>query len=420
MLSGDIRYLDAIVEKAKEISEFYGFSPIQTPHLEYADLFLRPLGETSDIVEKQMYTFKSRSGDMLALRPEGTASVMRAYQQNGMSSLPQPVKLYYHGSFFRYENPQKGRFREFRQFGIEVLGEADPIIDALVIKIFYLILFELGFKNTLVHINSLGDKECRPAYKKELSSYYKKKFNYLCKDCKRRFKENPFRMLDCKELECVELRSQAPQMIEHVCEACKEHFKNVLEFLDEGQIPYILDNYLVRGFDYYGRTVFEIFLEEEKKEKSDEQAPSIALAGGGRYDELMAILGGKILPAAGAAFGLERIIYEMKRLNLPLALKSEPRVFLIQIGPAAKKKSFTLIEELRNEGIPVAESLSRDNFRAQLKIAAKVGAQFSLILGQKEAMDGSIILRDMDEGTQEIIMQNTLIEKLKSRLKTKK
>src|SRR3989344_5456151 len=263
MLYGDIRYMEKFLDKARAVAEFYGFLPIEIPHLEHTELFSRPLGETSEVVEKQMYSFRTRGGDSLTLRPEGTASVMRAYQENGMSSWPQPVKLYYHGSFFRHENPQRGRFREFRQFGIEVLGEPDAIIDALVIKIFYLILTELGFKNILVHINSIGDKECRPTYKKELANYYKKKFNYLCKDCKIRFKDNPLRMLDCKEPSCIELRTRAPQMIEHLCDPCKAHLTSVLEFLDEGQIGYVLDNYLVRGFDYYGRTVFEIFLEEE-------------------------------------------------------------------------------------------------------------------------------------------------------------
>ena len=247
LLPDELKCMDKIVEKAREIAEFYGFLPIKTPHLEHLELFSRPLGETSDVVEKQMYTLRTRGGDQLALRPEGTAPIMRAYHQNGMQSLPQPVKLYYEGAFFRHENPQRGRFREFRQFGLEILGDGDAVLDAEVIKIFYLILAELGFKNILVHINSIGDKNCRPNYKKELGNYYKKKFNYLCKDCKRRFKDNPLRMLDCKEESCVELKAQAPQMIGHLCEGCKTHFTNVLEFLDEGEIPYLLDNYLVRS-----------------------------------------------------------------------------------------------------------------------------------------------------------------------------
>ena len=429
----DIRYIEKIAEKAESLAEFYGFLPIETPHLEFADLFLRPLGETSEVVEKQMYTLRTKGGDYLALRPEGTAPIMRAYHENGMSSWPHPVKLYYKGSFFRHENPQKGRYREFRQFGLEALGESDSVIDAIIIKVLFLTLKELGFTNTIVHINSLGDKECRPIYKKELINYYKKKFNYLCKDCKRRLKENPLRLLDCKEAGCVELRPQAPKMIDHLCETCKNHFKGVLEFLDEGQIPYFLNHYLARGFDYYGRTVFEIFLEtpadeeanekksDEKQNKGDEGAEkpltAIALGGGGRYDELMTILGGKTLPAVGGALGLERIVHEMKRLNLPPKKITSPKVFLIQIGPAAKKRSFRLMEELRAAGIPVGESLTRDNLKTQLNIAAKIDAKIALIIGQKEAMEGSAIMRNMHEGTQEIVQQNKLLEKIKSELK---
>ena len=420
MLYGDIGYLERVLSIAKDIAGFYGFLPIKTPHLEHAELFLRPLGETSDTVEKEMYTLRTKGGDFLALRPEGTAQMVRAYFENGMQSWPQPVKLYYEGAFFRHEKPQKGRFREFRQFGAEVLGGDDAVLDALVIKVAYLILRELGFKGAIININSIGDKNCRPAYKKELTNYYKKKFNYLCKDCKRRLKDNPLRLLDCKESSCIELKREAPQMIEHLCETCKTHFTQVLEFLDEGQIPYLLDNYLVRGFDYYGRTVFEIFLEENKEGKENQEPHGkIALAGGGRYDELASILGAKTLPAVGFSCGMERIIHEMKRLELPPEKLPETKVFLIHIGPAAKKRSFTLMEEFRAEGVGAGESISKDNLKTQLNIAAKIGAKFALILGQKEAMDGTILIRDMTEGTQESILQSKLMEKIKARLKKK-
>ena len=433
MLHEDIRYLEKILEAAKKISEFYGFLPIATPHLEYAELFLRPLGESSDVVEKEMYSFRTRGGDFLALRPEGTAPAVRAYFENGMVSWPQPVKLYYHGSLFRHEKPQRGRFREHRQFGLEILGGDDAVLDALVIKILYLTLREIGFKNIIIRLNSIGDKVCRPSYKKELTNYYRKKFNYLCKDCKRRLKDNPLRLLDCKEPSCLEIKAQAPQMIDHLCDACKAHFKSVLEFLDEGQIPYLLDNYLVRGFDYYGRTVFEIFLEEEEKEKKIEQPDenntesvreenvphALALGGGGRYDELAAILGAKSLPAIGGGLGVERVIHEMKRLGIPPQSHQQVKVFLIHIGPAAKKRGFNLMEELRIAGIPAGESISRDNLKAQLNIAAKIGAKLALILGQKEAMDGTILIRDMEEGVQESALQSKLVEKIKARISVK-
>ncbi len=424
LLPEDFKIYEKILEKSKEISEFYGFMPIATPHLEHSELFLRPLGETSDVVEKEMYTLRTKGGDSLTLRPEGTAPIMRAYMENGMVSWPHPVKLYYDGSFFRHENPQKGRFREFRQFGIEVLGADDPIVDATVIKIPYLILSELGFSqkgrksNLLVHINSVGDKNCRPIYRKELLNFYKKKFNYLCKDCKRRFKENPLRLLDCKEEECIEIKLKAPQMVNYLCEECKEHFKLTLEFLDEGKIPYNLDNYLVRGFDYYSRVVFEIVLLAENSENENSK-PSTALAGGGRYDELMMLLGGKAFPAVGCAFGIERILHEMKKADMRIKEKKQD-AFLIQIGPAAKKRSFVLIEELRKAGISVAESFSKDNFRAQLKIAAKIGSRAAIILGQKEAMDGTAILKDMEEETQDMVTQEKLVEKIKKLLKSAK
>lgn len=431
MLHGDIRYLERILETAREIAEFYGFLPIQTPHLEEARLFSRPLGETSEVVEKEMYTLRTKGGDFLALRPEGTAPIVRAYFENGMVSWPQPVKLYYDGSFFRHEKPQRGRFREFRQFGAEALGSNDAVLDALIVKMAYLILREIGFKNVIVNINSIGDKDCRPAYKKELTNYYRKKFNYLCQDCKRRLKDNPMRMLDCKESGCAEIKAQAPQMIEHLCEECKVHFQSVLEFLDEGKIPYLLDNYLVRGFDYYGRTVFEVFLEDDlpaarppasqelRRDEPGGQGASVALAGGGRYDDLAAILGAKPLLAVGFGMGMERLIHEMKRFEIKPQAHPQAKVFLIHIGPAAKKRAFTLMEELRASGIFAGESISRDNLKTQLNIAAKIGAKFALILGQKEAMDGTIMIRDMDEGLQETVLQSRLAEKIKAKLKKK-
>ena len=434
LLPADLQYMEKVVEKGKEISEFYGFLPIKTPHLEHIELFSRPLGEASDVVEKQMYTLRTRGGDLLALRPEGTAPAMRAYYQNGMQSLPQPVKLYYEGAFFRHENPQRGRFREFRQFGLEILGDGDAVLDAEIIKILYLTFTELKLKNTLIRINSIGDKNCRPNYKKELGNYYKKKFNYLCKDCKRRLKENPLRMLDCKEESCIELKAQAPQMIGHLCEGCKTHFTSVLEFLDEGKIPYLLDNYLVRGFDYYSRTVFEIFTDEENQKngekdnakdsenenKVDAEKKSnqqIALGGGGRYDDLSQILGGRQLPAVGGSLGLERIAHELKKRGPEEDAKRRPSAFLIHIGPAAKKRAFTLMEDLRDVGIKTGESISRDNLKTQLNIAAKIGARLALILGQKEAMDGTILVRDMDTGIQESVLQSKLPEKIKALVK---
>src|SRR3989344_3858628 len=296
VLPEDTYYIERVIKETRRTAEFYGFMPVITPHLEKTELFLGPLWETSDVVQKQMYTLRTRGGDRLALRPEGTAPLIRAYFEDGMQSWPQPVKLFYSGSFFRHETPQQGRFREFRQAGVEVMGDEDAIGDALVIRVLFSSLQAVGLRELVVNINSIGDKLCRPAFRKELLAYYKKRFNELCKDCKRRFKENPLRILDCKEESCVALKKDAPQMFDHLCEFCKKHFSEVLEFLDEIQIPYLLDSHLVRGFDYYGRTVFEIY--SEKKEGEEDQ---IALGGGGRYDDLAELLGAKRTPSVGGA-----------------------------------------------------------------------------------------------------------------------
>ena len=427
ILPADIAYYNAIVARARDIADYFGFLEIKTPHVEHVELFLRPLGETSDVVQKEMYTFRTKGGDMLALRPEGTAPMMRSYVEHGMASWPQPVKLFYEGAFFRHESPQRGRFREFYQFGFEILGDTDAISDATIIKMCYLLLSELGFKDVAVHINSIGDRECRPVHRRELTAYYRKKFNYLCKDCKWRLKENPLRLLDCKQESCVELRAQAPQMLEYLCDDCKTHFKGVLEFLDEADIPYILDHYLVRGFDYYGRTVFEMFVAELARNISSHAADQnasiaapVSVAGGGRYDNLMALLGQRPLPAVGSGIGIDRLMIEMKRVGMEPKTPPSAKVFLIQIGLMAKKRSFVLMDELRKAGIRANASLSRDNLKTQLNIAAKVGASFALIIGQKEAMENTVIVRDMNEGIQETIAESRLIEKLKMKLKTKK
>lgn len=439
ILPQDAAYWDYVRCVTEDIASFYGFSRIETPHIEKTDLFLHSLGETTDVIEKQMYSFRTRGGDHLTLRPEGTAPVVRAYIQHGMSSLPQPVKFYYSGSFFRHENPQRGRYRELHQFGLEVLGEEDVVVDALIIRMLYTILVELGFQNIAVQVNSMGDEESRSLYRKELIIFYKKHFNSLCKDCKRRLRENPLRLLDCKEPGCVELREEAPQIIKSLSETSKRRFKELLEFLDEGSISYFINPHLMRGFDYYTDAVFEIFVncedgssvpevlqedtEEEKQEekKEEEKKPlPIAVAGGGRYDGLVKVLGGKPTPAAGAAIGLDRIVLEMKAQNLRLPSALHPRLFLVQLGPAARKKAFVLLEEFRKVGIPVAESMGKNSIKSQLRIASKIEALYALILGQKEALDGTVIIRELETGIQETVYMKDIAEVVKAKLKGKK
>ncbi len=413
-----------VFDKAEEIASFYGFLPMQTPHLERSDLFTRTVGESTDIVEKQMFALKSRGSEQLVLRPEETAPLMRAYLEHGLHIRPQPVMLFAKGSFFRYEQPQKGRFREFHQVDLEAIGDEDAVIDALVIKTFMVLLEELGLKSTTVFINTIGDPECRSAYRKELVAYYRKKINYLCKDCRRRLKTNPLRLLDCKELGCLELKRSAPQMIDYLCPACKKHFKEVLEYLDANNAAYIIDHYLVRGLDYYSRTVFEIFFSEipsEQEEKTEvaevkEQElkdASFSLLGGGRYDYLADTLAGRHIPAVGAAMGVERIVSLIKEKNL-FAKKEKPaKVALIQIGAVAKSRAISLIEEFRKAKIPLLHSVSKENLKNQLTLANKMNIIYALILGHKEALDNTIMVRDMNSGAQELISQAKLIDYIK-------
>ncbi len=416
-------------EKAEEIANYYGFQPIQTPHIEKIDLFTSALGETTDIVEKQMYTIKTRGGDRLVLRPEGTAPVMRAYLKHGMQNRPQPVMLWYKGSFFRHENPQFGRLREFQSFGLEILGESNGIADATVIRVATTILEELGLKNYIVRINSIGDKECRGPYRKELANYYRRKINNLCKDCRRRLKENPFRLLDCKEEECKTLKKSAPQMINFLCPDCKTHFREVLEILDALNIPYTLDHYLVRGLDYYTHTVFEIFLDSPQKAETNEkkeepsEAPSpfknLALAGGGRYDYLSKILSNKNVPGVGMAMGAERIIAILAEKNLLKSRPKKPKIFFIQIGSLAKQKSLLLMEIFRKANLAVAQSVTKDSLKSQLKISTRLEVPFIMMIGQKEALEETIIIRDMNLGNQDIVPFSKAADFVKRKLKEK-
>lgn len=411
ILPEDQLYFQKIYKTSEGIAKFYGFEKIETPIIEEAELFSKGIGIATDIVEKQMFTFRTKGGDFLALRPEGTTSIARAYIEHGMHNLPQPVKLWYFGPFFRYERPQAGRFRQFWQFGLEVFGEQSPVIDVQIIQIFYNILKELKFKNLIIEVNSIGDSQCRPYYKKLLASYFKSREMALCSDCRRRLRENPLRILDCKEEKCQPIKAAAPQMIDHLCEECHKHFKAVLEFLDEIELPYRLNPYLVRGLDYYTKTVFEIY------EDSSEGEVQGALPAGGRYDTLVKLLGEKDTPACGGACGIERLINLMKTKKIRFPQSPLPKVFLAQLGDLAKKKSLRLMEDFREERIQVIEFLSRDSLRAQLGKANKVGVKYTLILGQKEALEGTIIIRDMETGRQEIVRLDKAVREIKRRLK---
>ncbi len=418
ILPEEEKYFYKIAEAARKIADFYGFGKIETPLLEPAALFERSVGDNTDIVQKEMYTLKTRGGDVLALRPEGTAPIVRAYIENGMYNLPQPIKLWYFGPFFRHERPQAGRYRQFWQLGFEVLGEKGSVIDAQIIQICFNLLKELKIKNTIIEINSIGDKECRPSYKKVLSNYLRKRQNSLCSDCKKRKKDNVLRVLDCKEDKCQPIKTDAPQMLDYLCPDCKKHFKEVLEFLDEMDLPYSLNPSLVRGLDYYTKTVFEIFTTNNNQDNNqdDLSTKKLALGGGGRYDDLVGLLGKRDVPACGISLGVDRII-ELMKIQEQTEEEVEVQVFLAQIGDLAKKKSLKILEDFRKSKIKIVESFGRDSLRAQLNRANKLQAKYVLIFGQKEALENQIIIRDMKTGRQSLIKLENLIKEIKKRLK---
>ncbi|MFA5249020.1 MAG: histidine--tRNA ligase [Candidatus Paceibacterota bacterium] len=436
ILPQDQFFYQKIYNAAQKVLDFYGFEKIDTPILEQADLFSRGVGETTEMINKQMYSLRTKSKELLALRPEGTVPIMRAYLQQGMQNWTQPIKLWYFGPFFRYEKTQAGHYREFRQFGVEFIGESSPIADAQMILILSAILDELGFKNLSFKVNCIGDANCRPAYKKALLGFLKNKKNEICSDCQQNVKINPLRILDCKNEKCRQALAESPQIINYLCPECHHHFKEVLEILDEMKISYTLDPYLVRGLDYYTNTVFEVDVVPEKKaepEKKEEaaagegqqpvQAPEPekqeeisagSLAGGGRYDKLAKSLGGPDVPACGWGVGVERLIGLMKNRKVR-SVEQPPQVFLAQIGILAKRKTLRLLEDFRKEKIRAAESLGRDSLKNQLARAEKLGAKYALILGQKEALDGEIIIRDMANGQQVTVSQEDIIKEIKKR-----
>ncbi len=411
ILPEDAKYWAYVLKKAEGLLSDYGFERIETPILESTELFLRSVGEATDIVEKEMFSLKTRGGDELTLRPEGTAAVARAYIEHGMQVRPHPVKLVYSGPMFRHDQPQAGRYRQFHQLGIETLGDGSEAIDAELLFLGYKILSGIGLGNVTVHINSIGDQSCRPAYLKALRDFYRSRAKKVCAQCRARMKENILRVLDCKEESCREIIKEAPQMMDYLDADCSAHFKHVLEFLDEAGIPYFLNPYLVRGLDYYTRTVFEFVPDDASGQQG-------TLLAGGRYDKLVEYLGGPKTPAAGWAMGLERVILALKEKGVAVPeVGPKPKVFLVQLGEVAKRKSLLLFEDIRKAGIDVKSSLGRDSIKAQLRIANRWGVKYALIFGQKEALDNTVILREMEAGIQETVPLEKVVDELKKRLK---
>ena len=410
ILPEDQKYWEKVYSIIVQVLFSYGFRRIDVPIFEDARLYLRGTGGSTDIVQKQMYVFKAKSGELYALRPEFTPGIVRAYIEHGMKNLPQPVKLYTTGPLFRHDKPQAGRYRQFHQLDWEIIGDEGAVSDVQVIQVFISILKKLNLKRYTLYINSIGCPICVPKYKKALINYYRQRLNSVCSDCSRRFKENPLRLLDCKNNKCANLISKAPQMLDFLCEDCHKHFKEVLEFLDDLEVPYQLSPQLVRGIDYYTRTVFE-FYEEAKTDSSQG-----AIMGGGRYDNLVEMFKGKPTPAVGAAAGIERIINILRKQDVKVTEKEKPKVFLIQLGDMGKKKCLRLFEEFQVKGIKVSEAFSKPSIKSQLKVADKEGAEWVLIMGQREALEDTIIIKDMKTGAQETIPLERVINEIKKRL----
>lgn len=394
----------------------FGFGRIETPLFEDIGVFSRAIGEVTDIVQKEMFRVSRQTADdkeekgQYVLRPEGTAAVIRAYFEHGMHTWPQPVKLWYLGPMFRAERPQRGRYRQFWQAGFEIIGDDDPTTDAVLIYLFWQMLGDLQIRERLVvDINSMGCTSCRPKYKKTLLAYYQPAVQQLCSTCQRRLEVNPLRLLDCKEEICEGLKKNAPQLLDSLCTPCREHFRIVLESLDELGIVYNLTPTLVRGFDYYTRTTFEV------RDKDDTRRQN-ALGGGGRYDGLVEQFGGKPTPALGFALGLERVLERIEDQRVAIPPLPAGDVFVIQLGERAKKACFNLVATLGDEGLSALCQPGKDSLKTQLRLADKAGVRFTLIIGQREAIDGTAILRNMVEATQETIVQDEIVTVLKARL----
>jgi histidyl-tRNA synthetase len=398
---------DHLIGVFRSVVEAAGYGHIETPILEDTSLFVRGVGTETDIVSKEMYSLTDRSENNITLRPEATAGIVRAFIEHGMGSLPQPVKLYTYGPFFRYDRPQAGRQRQFNQLGVEAFGEAAPSIDAQVIILAERYFRRLNLGGITLQLNSIGDEACRPAYRKALVEYLTQNEAELAEIDRERIKTNPLRVLDSKEAKTKAVLADVPQTLNYLCADCQAHFAGVLEYLDALGVTYELNPLLVRGLDYYNRTVFEFYGQREGAQAS--------LGGGGRYDQLVEVLGGTPTPAVGFGLGLERLLLEVETAGaLPVADASK-RVYVASIGDPARLASFKLIEELLNAGVATTGSVDRDSIGGQLGRASKLGVPYAIIVGQKELQDGTVLLRDMTTSAQETMPLKSIVRDLQRR-----
>lgn len=385
-------YMEGVI---RDVCARYGYKEIRTPIIEATELFQRGIGDTTDVVTKEMYTFTDRGNRSVTLRPENTASAVRAYLEHKMYGDQQVHKMFYIGSMFRYDRPQAGRYREFHQFGLEVLGASSPLADAEVIAMACEIFHRLGLKDLDLHLNSIGDKNCRPAYRQKLIEFFEGKKDQLCDDCRERLYKNPLRILDCKEEGCKKASIGAPEITYYLCDDCHKKFEAVKHYLDGLGISYTVDPRLVRGLDYYTNTAFEI------------QYPPLgaqsAVCGGGRYDGLVEEIGGPSTPGIGFAIGLERLLLALEMQNLIPAPKAQKRVYIAALGEDAVAEGFKIQEELRGLGVLTDMDLQGRSLKGQMKQAGKLDSQFTVIIGSNELEKGAAAVKNMADGTQKDI-----------------
>ena len=400
---GDWNYVKGEI---RELCRRFGYSEIRTPIFEHTELFQRGIGEGTDVVDKEMYTFTDRGERSITLRPENTASAVRAYLHNKLYAQSNLVKLFYIGSMFRYDRPQAGRMREFHQFGVEALGEANPAVDAEVILLAMNLLEGLGLKDLELSINSVGCPKCRSKYRTMLQDFFRDKLEDLCEDCRSRFERSPLRILDCKKDSDKPYMADAPKITDCLCEECAEHFAKLKELLTSAGISFTHDPRLVRGLDYYTKTAFEI--------KYPPLGAQSAVAGGGRYDGLIEEMGGNPTPAVGFATGLERLLLALESQNLLPEKNRSVDAYVVALGETAQAEGFKLLNSLRQQGLSAAMDFAGRSMKAQMKQANKLGAKYSVILGEDEIAEGVVMLRSMEDSSQAKVPMNQVAEKIKA------
>ena len=397
------QYLEGLI---RELFANYNYKEIRTPIFEHTELFLRSVGETSDIVSKEMYSFEDKGLRHITLRPEGTAGTVRAFVENKLFSQSLPVKLYYIGPMFRYDQPQAGRYRQFHQFGAEVLGSAEPIVDAEIISFAVDLFSKLGLESLSVLINTVGCDQCRPKYQEALKEYFGQYKDQLCPTCLERLEKNPLRVLDCKEEGCKRVAAGAPTTLDYACDDCKDHFEKVCAYLKAVGVDYQVDTTLVRGLDYYTQTAFEVIMNKVGSQQN-------AICGGGRYNKLVSQVGGDDIPGMGFAAGMERVLLTLKEEGIELPIKQDVDVYVAPLGDAAKVPCFELIQCLRRAGSGCETDYLSKSIKAQMKAADKAGARYCIIIGDDELAQGVASVRNMQESTQENVALNEVLDYIK-------